>query len=1683
MIEDNVIKYIDLDETMQNLDSYSKKGLLILFQIFETMLSHKSNGHLTFIFLKIIFFLQVITISSIGIPENITENDYAIKFFNELKSILIPQKFIVDKNSFLTCYIIALIICFLILFCLIYLIVISFIKKKLFTFPIQILNLLNLILNNYGICPLINIMMTIIHCEKGKHKYLEIKCYQGKHLFYLIISLFLLIILLTYSFILSLFYYEIGTIQEKNYLCRTNCYYETLENILSELCFFSSYIIIHHLSGKRIYRIIYQGIILSNCIIIAIYFNYTVFYYNHSLNLISINGWYFTIWYLFLLLTKELIGIHNILLPLLIGWIIIGVINYFFYETKILKCLTESNIFETNSLKDIEMFSFYLIEKGNENIIESKVLLKGIITSFEEYLTNIADLNEKYQKFLDNIYLQKKFGGKESTILAIYNIIFLIYEYFFEKPTIKNDMLLIICYFLVNKLDNYTYAALLCSQIKVSDYKMMYLKYLLMEKIKKYQMYKLLQTGNKESIKHVELGSVIVYNNYLDNFKLKIYDATCSQYDYFDFLKNNQINKNLTSSFMETGEKIIKLRTEIMDIWDKIMKLNPFCEENEKDYMLYLETVIQDLELAQKEQENFIHYRNSILSQKNNLYYSLFNKDISSIMLVDGYALRGKILYSSPNFPFLFNYLQKELLNLYIYDLMPSNIASFHKKLEEDAIRLSNLTNLYYKKNKIILKGKNNNVYNITLFVKCLPNLSYGIIFILDIDKLQDKSFIFILDQNLKICSLSNVYSLSNGSDLAVTTTKVFDLNNNVIGHHIATIIPQILLQLEYKDNKFIIKKENTEIKAVLFPNLDDLSEYDNSIEEIINTIKTNGKLITEEEAKQINDRNLHESTTKASLRSRKSMIGANNKEYKGLFFELTRKFIGKTYNIFYKIYVKSFLNEKYYYYKILIDNNLMGNEDKKSEGKTVKKNNLNETKISLFNNKFNDIFDFKDKIKAIKLHVNEDTLNNEKEATKIIEQAQNNNNDNANYERSHNSFMSSSSSIDNSGYTKLKFGLMDKEQPILIIDMKISTFLFSIASIILIILDCRKIKNEFSNVNRFLEENLFFNFSKISADCFFITGTNLKLKYYHINNLCYFDSCDSTYDELLYLCVQPLKEILEHSSNYNREYQEILNKRYLFILSAYNETTKVATTFDTINILRMFLTSGLFIHHHFNDYLNNDKETHALLENIVFGAYYYIKSLTYIKGFDEKERRSLAIKKFQTQKIYLIINVIIFALVVISLVYLILKIFKEEKYFLQKLVKFQNPKFEEYLKYLENLKKKLRNDNGEDEEQQNQDENHPNNSNESEENKRLQRRGSTNSNDPRKKKLDKKKNRKKNQGKLSKLQQQKNEKIKIMTLFFFVNNLILAIELGFILLIYMTYYILINLTYNQKRNNFFDFDDTINNLEGIFKECFDIYVNVKYETLIYGGFITNQKEAISKLENGESIVEFEGKNYTDINELKKQVYTINVPDVTFNKIGNILLSIISDGSSDYNSESNQNIATQMKHLYQGNACDVLYDKSDSTYTYCLGYWSSIITQGMEQAFNQLSVELTNLQNNLILCNQSKKSFLEIIESIKFINLEYFYSYYLVDAYLKTKLLLEKLRENKVNSIFNVFKLTMYIYIAISIVLCIVLVIFIQKKKKVFCSFLNFIGIIPFQYISEDDDFYRDILRLEREIF
>ena len=61
---------------------------------------------------------------------------------------------------------------------------------------------------------------------------------------------------------------------------------------------------------------------------------------------------------------------------------------------------------------------------------------------------------------------------------------------------------------------------------------------------------------------------------------------------------------------MKLGKNILQLREEILNLWDKIIDLNPFNNEIEKDYMLYLDGIIQDVELVEKEEKRYYNVKN-----------------------------------------------------------------------------------------------------------------------------------------------------------------------------------------------------------------------------------------------------------------------------------------------------------------------------------------------------------------------------------------------------------------------------------------------------------------------------------------------------------------------------------------------------------------------------------------------------------------------------------------------------------------------------------------------------------------------------------------------------------------------------------------------------------------------------------------------------------------------------------------------------------------------------------------------------------------------------------------------------------------------------------------------------------------------------------------------------------------
>ena len=55
---------------------------------------------------------------------------------------------------------------------------------------------------------------------------------------------------------------------------------------------------------------------------------------------------------------------------------------------------------------------------------------------------------------------------------------------------------------------------------------------------------------------------------------MKIYDAISNQIDYFDLLKNKIATNKIAKQILKAGEMILKIRKEIIIIWEKLIQLN-----------------------------------------------------------------------------------------------------------------------------------------------------------------------------------------------------------------------------------------------------------------------------------------------------------------------------------------------------------------------------------------------------------------------------------------------------------------------------------------------------------------------------------------------------------------------------------------------------------------------------------------------------------------------------------------------------------------------------------------------------------------------------------------------------------------------------------------------------------------------------------------------------------------------------------------------------------------------------------------------------------------------------------------------------------------------------------------------------------------------------------------------------
>ena len=250
MIESNIINWIDFGDSMQLLDVYTKKKLIKFFNLMKVLISYKDFSIFFFIIMKFFFFVQVMMITIVNIDKDTDDN--SISILQYISKVIFIQEMVTDKKSYKLVLFVTSGLTLIILMCLIYLIISIKIGRFYVKFPISILNIIIIILMKYLIGPIVQISLMATDCKNGKHKYLDIKCYSDlTHLVITIVSVINLVFYLVSSVALSIYYNEIGSINESKVCARINCNYEIYSNIAKIVMFVIAYFVEFHMIIKK----------------------------------------------------------------------------------------------------------------------------------------------------------------------------------------------------------------------------------------------------------------------------------------------------------------------------------------------------------------------------------------------------------------------------------------------------------------------------------------------------------------------------------------------------------------------------------------------------------------------------------------------------------------------------------------------------------------------------------------------------------------------------------------------------------------------------------------------------------------------------------------------------------------------------------------------------------------------------------------------------------------------------------------------------------------------------------------------------------------------------------------------------------------------------------------------------------------------------------------------------------------------------------------------------------------------------------------------------------------------------------------------------------------------------------------------------------------------------------------
>ena len=1359
------------------------------------------------------------------------------------------------------------------------------------------------------------------------------------------------------------------------------------------------------------------------------------------------------------------------------------------------------------------MFISIILSLSENEEIRYKTIILGFEHRFKDYISSFSDIKDKIDKINNNDYLKNLYKNKNK--VNTFYIVYVIYDYLIEKNKLNNNFIIAhFCYFLINNFKNMVLAMHYCSKMKCTTYLEKYHKFLLAENIKDYLNDLSEHSDENISIRHVHFSSVILSHLFKNLIKMKIYDASNYQIEYIDYFKNFTINMKSSLGFLEVGRKIIKLRKEIKLLYDKNNILDPFCEEIWGDYKLYLETIIQDYLLCKEEEKNYRQSTNTYLTNKNSFYFKIFDNSISSVLLTESMNKNSKILYMSQNFKIIFQLSFKETGTLMVNDLIPNGINNFHNELANESIRYSNFYQVFSNQKNAFLKTNDSNIFNIKIFVKELPNLLYGLLFIVHIEKIKSNDYFIILDDKLRICGFSEQKIPT--FTLEEMHIENYDMNKNVVNLPINAVIPEVNLLL--KNKNFISNKDDLLIyksvlqEGYLFPGMskeiyDKIEaavkmEEEKIMEEKQNPRRSTKKFISSfaseiEFKKYPSNSNINNNFMKNKIDEKEI-----NKKYM-MYFEEMKKRCSKYYRILFKITKRSFLNDRYTYYYVTVNNYIY---DVSEETKILKNNDFNflSTNSIENDNQNKEIFEkkgnereFNKSIiskKKITHEMSHEILSNKnRKQSKICIHKFNKKNQNS-YERNDDNIinydikkindeitLNKTNKINNLNNYKnpahaIKNKILDdKLNTKYNIIMSYSNVFVGLLSIIFVIIDTIINKNKFTETTNYLKKNSYFNNTKICVYQLYLTLTNIMfVKEKAIKETSCEINCSALFKINLLEHINTINATKQENKFFDSDYILELDKFITLNISNYYSNSLQNFNTTNIQILDLLIIYSLKLEENMNNFISQEDSIFtSTIKNLLNYINLYEK-FTFI-GFNSEQAIKNINQNFYIFPFPLIMTCIIIFLLIVLLVYIILYTNRTEIFFVNKIINLNSESFEDYLKVLTNLKNKFKNENENEEEDEklkdkNKSEEGDDEHKEGEGEAKNNDTNSNGKNEP-KNSTNKEKNLKFNKKKLKmnkkyrerkiKMIEQKKYKINRMENLILFANILNAIKMLICIILLFTYYIFQTFNKNSSKSNYISFNNVLESIESVFVDSFNSYYSLKKELLLYSNLLYEKE----KSKNDEQI-----QNYK-MNIISK----IEYESPTF---GNLIMDILSE---EKDTNSSDTVEAKLYKLFNTDACRILYE-NDEEYNQCSKFWSGVLTYGLQQAVIESGNKFSSLIDNCNDLNAGKNNLTDVLNDDNFADFDLFMIKYMFSSFNKTKELLDLLRDEHTKKSLKNFDVIFYCYLCAYFVFFIVLIYFVYSISNLFNSFLNFIAIIPVKILTEDKEINSEIEKLANNV-